>query len=194
MKRYRRFLSRLFIESILIVVSVLVALGVNDWKTRRDAAAHAAEARQAFISDLAATRAMLQSDAILPYHQKLQAIYARAAAASAPDPQDLFQSGLHPATFNDAAWRSFSTPTIFADFRVNDVLILSKIYHAQTEIERRTESFLLALTSPRSDRETPAYQRDSALSIWLFLNDLVPAEQRLIKQYDDALEQLRSAR
>jgi hypothetical protein len=194
MKRYRRLVSRLFIESVLIVVSVLVALGVNDWKTGRDAAAHAAEARQAFISDLMANRAMLQSDLILPYHKKLQAIYAQAAAASAPDPKDLFETGLHPATFADAAWRSFSTPTIFADFRVNDVLILSEIYHAQSKIEGRTESFLVALTSPRSDRETPVYQRDSALSISLFLNDLVPAEERLLKQYDNALEQLRRAR
>lgn|ERR1700726_2307987 len=190
MKHYRRLLSRLLVESILIVVSVLVALAVNDWKIGRDNAARAVEARHAFISEIAVNRAMLDSDAILRYHQQLQAVYAKAVASAASDPKTLFETGLHPPRFADAAWRSFSTTTIFADFRVNDVLMLSDMYHAQIDIERRTESFLLALTSPRSDRETPAYQRDAALSIALFLNDLVPAEQRLLKQYDRALEQL----
>jgi hypothetical protein len=192
MKHYRHLLSRLLIESILIVVSVLVALMVNDWKIGRENEARAVEARNAFISEIATNRALLDSDTALRYHEHLQKVYAQAIASSAPDPKTLFETGLHPVNFTDAAWRAFSGTTIFADFPVNHVLILSDIYHQQTEIERRTDSLLVALTSPRADRDTPAYQRDSALSIALFLNDLVPAEQRLLKQYDQVLQQLRS--
>ena len=192
MRRFRRLLSHLLVEFLLIVASVLAALAVNNWRTRHDNATRAGEARAAFVSEISANRALLASEEILHHHQRLQTVYAQAAATGAPDPMTLFQSGLHPATFSDAAWHSFSASTIFADFRVNDVLMLSNLYHAQSDIERHTESFLLTLTSPRSDRDTPTYQRDSALSITLFLNDLVPAEQRLLLQYDQALRQLQS--
>lgn len=194
MRRYRHLFSRLLVESILIVVSVLVALLVNDWKIRCDNEARALEARNAFITEVTANQAMLNSDMILRYHLSLQKIYLRAMAASAPDPKTLFESGLHPPTFSDAAWRAFSTSTIFSDFQLNEVLLLADIYRQQMEIERRVDSFIAVLTSPRSDRDTAAYQRDATLSIALFLNDLVPAEQRLLKQYGTVLQELRSRR
>ena len=194
MKRFRRLLSRLLVEALLIAVSVLLALAVNNWKARRDNSARAVEARDAFLTALQANRAMLASEAVLPHHQKLQAIYAKAMAARAPDPKALFETGLHPATFGDAAWRSFSTSTIFSDFTVKEVLMLSDLYHTQLNIERRAESLVLALTSPRSDRETAEYQRDSTISITLFLNDLIPAEQNLLRQYDQAIRELQIRR
>ncbi len=192
MRRYRHLLSRLLLESILIVVSVLVALMVNDWKIKRDNEARALEARHAFSSEVAANEAMLNSDLVLPYHQQLQKIYAQAMASSAPDPKALFETGLHPPTFTDAAWRAFSASTIFSDFQLNEVLLLADIYRRQAEIEQRINSFITVLTSPRSDRDSAAYQRDSAVAIGLFLNDLVPAERRLLKEYDDVLQKLRS--
>jgi hypothetical protein len=48
MTRFGRRLPRLMVESILIVVSVLVALAVNDWKASRERSARAVEARTAF--------------------------------------------------------------------------------------------------------------------------------------------------
>jgi hypothetical protein len=69
------------------------------------------------------------------------------------------------------------------------LLLLSDIYHAQADLERRDGDFLAALLMPRADRDTPEYQRDSARSITMFLNDLVPAEERLLKSDDRALAQ-----
>lgn len=190
MKRFGLWLPRLLAESILIAVSVLVALAVNDWKEGHERAARAAEARAAFTSEMAANRKFLASDSILGHHRRLQAIYG-ALVAGATDPGALFESGLHPAALQDAAWRGFSTGTIFADFAADNVLLLSDIYHTQAHLDRREADFLAAIMSPRSDRETPAYQRDSARAIAMFLNDLVPAEEDLLKSYDHALEQLR---
>ncbi|MGZ5019004.1 MAG: hypothetical protein ACXWAV_01100 [Chthoniobacterales bacterium] len=45
--------------------------------------------------------------------------------------------------------------------------------------------------TPRSDRETPAYIRDANRSISMYLNDVVPAEEGLVREYDRALEQLK---
>jgi hypothetical protein len=186
-------LPRLAIESFLIVLSVLVALAVNDWREGRSRIARAAEARAAFANEIEANRQMLASDFTLGHHRRLQTVYAKAMAEGAPDPGTLFESGLHPSALRDAAWRSFSTGTIFADFPADHVLLLSDIYHAQADLERRNADFLNVLGMPRADRETPSYQRDSARAIGMFLNDLVPAEERLIKNYDRALARLRES-
>jgi hypothetical protein len=190
MTRFGRWLPRLIVESILIVVSVLAALAVNDWKAGRERSARAEEERAAFAKEIASNRALLTSDTILSHHRRLQAEYSKVTAAGGTDPGTLFETGVHPAALGDAAWRSFSGGSIFADFAADDVLLLSNIYHAQADLERRDEAFLAALLMPRADRDTPEYQRDSARSITLFLNDLVPAEERLLKSYDSALEQL----
>jgi hypothetical protein len=187
-------MPRLLIECILIVLSVVLALAVNNWNVQRQNYARATEARAAFTSEIATNQKMLASDGMLGHHRRLQKTYAQAMGAHSADPQALFETGLHVPTFGDAAWRSFSTSTIFADFSVSEAILLSDIYHAQENIERRAESFLIVLTGPRADRETAEYQRDSAVSIALFLNDLVPAEERLVARYEEGLRRLQYRR
>jgi hypothetical protein len=193
-KYFRHLLPRLLIECILIVLSVVLALAVNNWNVQRQNHVRAREARDAFISEITTNRKMLASDLMLGHHRRLQKVYAQAMTSHSADPQALFETGLHVPTFGDAAWRSFSSSTIFADFTVTEVILLSDIYHAQENIERRAESFLIVLTSPRADRETAEYERDSAVSIALFLNDLVPAEERLVARYEEGLQRLQYPR
>jgi hypothetical protein len=70
------------------------------------------------------------------------------------------------------------------------VLIVSDIYGAQYSIDKRNDGFLNAISAPRSDRETPAYAKDVTLSISMYLNDLVPAEEKLLLSYEHALKRL----
>jgi len=188
--KLRRMLPRLFVESLLIILSVLVALAVNDWRAGRERRTRTAEARQAFAREISANREQLASDQILPHHRRLQAIYRKAVDENAADPGALFDTGLHPPALRDAAWRAFSGGTIFADFPAERVLLLSDIYHAQSDLERKNAEFLTLLSVPRADRETPSYQRDVARAIWMFLNDLVPAEERLIRNYEQVLAKM----
>ena len=64
----------------------------------------------------------------------------------------------------------------------------------------RDESALRMFASPtvedgplRADRETPEYKRDQTRAISMYLNDVLPAEERLLDSYDKALARLRSA-
>jgi len=188
--KLRRMLPRLFLESLLIILSVLVALAVNDWRAGRERRTRTAEARQAFAREISANREQLASDQILPHHRRLQAIYRKAVDENAADPGALFDTGLHPPALRDAAWRAFSGGTIFADFPAERVLLLSDTYHAQSDLERKNAEFLTLLSVPRADRETPSYQRDVARAIWMFLNDLVPAEERLTRNYEQVLAKM----
>ena len=191
MTKLRRLLPRILLESFFIILSVLVALAVNDWMSGRERATRASEARAAFVREIASNRELVASSIYLEHHRQLQAVYQKLMVANAVDSGALYATGLHPPPFRDAAWRSFSTSPVFADFAAEDVLLLSDVYRMQADIDRRNAAFIDMMTAPRSDRESAEYQRDSARAISMFLNDLVPAEERLLKAYDQALEQLR---
>ncbi|HEX8281672.1 MAG TPA: hypothetical protein VF551_09855 [Chthoniobacterales bacterium] len=193
MSRIRRWLPRALFEALLIVVSILVALAVDEWRDHRARSARADEARAIFAHEIESNRALLQSPSYLPHHSRLQAEYQELTSAGSDQPGSLFESGVHPAPLRDAAWRSFSASSTLADFAPDEILVLSDLYRAQQDLERLNANFLAQFMAPRADRETPAYRRDEARSISMYLNDIVPHEQRLLQSYDAAVARLKSA-
>ena len=136
---------------------------------------------------------MLRADQYLPHHKRLQSEYQRLAAESSLEPGPLFESGVHPVPLRDAAWRSFSAGATLVDFAPAEVVLLSDIYRAQDDLSRLNANFIAQVTAPRSDRETPEYKRDQTRTISMYLNDVIPAEERLLDVYDEALARLNSA-
>jgi type II secretory pathway pseudopilin PulG len=189
MRHIRHWLTRIFLECFLIIISILAALAVNEWREARERAARTTEARTAFAHEIRSNRDLLLSDLFFPHHKRLQAEYNAAASEGRDDPGALFKSGVHATPLRNAAWRGFSTGTALADFQPEEVLILSDIYREQDSLETLNSTFRGAIGAPRSDRETPAYRRDVTRSIMLYMNDIVPAEERLRGMYDRALDQ-----
>lgn len=130
MRSIQKWLPTLLIQSVMIVLSVLVALAVNQWQESRGRAARAVEVRVAFATEIRANRDLLLSELCLPHHRRLKAEYDKAAQGEAPDPGSFFETGVHPALFRDAAWRSFSTSGVLADLPPHLVLAFTDIYHA----------------------------------------------------------------
>ncbi len=108
------------------------------------------------------------------------------------DTSSFFETGVHPTPWSDSAWRTLSGSAILMDLPSEIVLFVSDIYGAQNSIEKRNEGFINAIGAPRSDRETPAYAKDVTRSISMSLNDLVPAEEKLLLSYEHALKRLAS--
>ncbi|MFL6518852.1 MAG: hypothetical protein ACJ8NS_01375 [Chthoniobacterales bacterium] len=188
----RSWLSDLIIQPFMIVLSILAALAVNNWQESRALAKRVADARTAFANEITANRQLLVSSDYLPHHRRLRADYEKAQQQGAPDPHTFFDTGVHPAPLRDSAWRMLSGTDTLMRFPPDFALALTDIYRLQDSIAKSNEGFLNALVAPRSDRETPAYTKDVAVSISMFLNDLVPAEERLVAGYDHALDRLKS--
>ena len=186
------WLSQLIIQPIMIIVSILAALAVNNWQESRALAKRVAEARAAFVTEITANKQLLLSADYLPHHQQLKSDYAKADKENGADPGTFFETGLHPAPLRDSAWRTLSGTATLMELPPEFVLALSDIYRLQDSIEKRNEAFINSLSAPRSDRETPAYAKDTTHSIRFFLNDLVPAEERLLRSYDHALTRFSS--
>jgi hypothetical protein len=188
----RTWLTQLIIQPIMIVLSILAALAVNDWQESRAKIKRVADARAAFVNEITANKQLLLATDHLPHHRKLQTDYAAAMKNNEADPGTFFETGLHPTPLRDSAWRMLSGSATLMELPSGFVLALTDIYRLQDSIEKRNEGFLNALSSPRPDRDTPAYARDVARSISMFLNDLVPAEEQLLRHYDHALERLKA--
>jgi len=192
MKPDRFWLSHLLIQPFMIILSILAALAVNQWQESRARDQRVAEARSAFANEIRSNHDLLLSENHLPHHRRLQEEYARAAKGEPADATSFFTSGVHPTPLRDSAWRILSGSATLMHLPPQIVLALSDIYRAQDSIEKRNEGFLNAIRAPRSDRETPAYAKDVVLSINRYLNDLVPAEESLIRSYEHALKKLAS--
>jgi type II secretory pathway pseudopilin PulG len=186
--KQREWLSQLIIQPIMIVISILAALAVNNWQESRATAKRVAEARAAFANEITSNKQLLLSARYLPHHQRLQVEYAKAFKENLNDPGTFFESGVHPTPLRDSAWRMLSGTATLMQLPPEFVLALTDIYQLQDSIQRRNEGFLTALGAPRSDHDSPAYTKDLTRSISFFLNDLVPAEETLLKLYDHALD------
>ena len=184
----RTWLTQLIIQPIMIVVSILAALAVNNWQEARATGKRVAAARAAFVNEISANKQLLLSANYLPHHRKLKADYDAAIKNNAADPGTFFDTGLHPTPLRDSSYRMLSGSATLMELPSGFVLALTDIYRLQDSIEKSNEGFLNALYAPRSDRDTPGYAKDVARSIALFLADLVPAEETLLKSYDHVLE------
>jgi hypothetical protein len=190
----RTWVSQLIIQPIMIVLSILAALAVNNWQESRAKDRRVAETRAAFVNEITANKQLLLSDIYLPHHRRLQAEYTKIATEGAPDSHAFFETGLHPTPLRDSAWRMLSGSAILMELPSGFVLSLTDIYRLQNSIEKSNEGFLNSLVAPRADRESPAYQKDVANSIRMFLNDLVPAEELLLRSYEHALNRFKADR
>lgn len=190
MKSDRSWLSQLIIQPLMIILSILAALGVNQWQESRARVHRVADARRAFTNEIQRNHELLLSAINLPHHRQLQAEFAKAVKGEAADTGSFFEAGVHPTPWSDSAWRTLSGSAILMDLPSEIVLIVSDVYGAQYSIDKRNDGFLNALGVPRSDRETPAYTKDLMRSISLYLNELVPAEEKLKLSYEHALKRL----
>ena len=189
----RPWLSQLIIQPIMIVLSILAALGVNNWQESRALAKKVADTRAAFVAEITSNKQLLVSDYYLPHHKQLRDEYRKALEENTGDPNTLFKNGAHPVPLRDSAWRMLSGTASLMQLPPEFVLALSDIYQLQESIAKHNESFLNALSVPRSDRETPEYAKDVTYSVMVFLNDLVVAEERLLRAYDHALTRFSSS-
>lgn len=190
MNAIRRWLPRALFESFFIILSILVALGVNEWREHRAKLSRVAEAREVFAHEIESNRDLLRSAEFLPHHERLQKEYKQLNDVNSTEPGSLFDTGMHPVPLRDAAWRSFSASQTLADFKPAEMLLLSDIYRAQENVAQLNQNFLSQATAPRADRETVEFKRDQTRSIFFFFNDVVASEQRLLKKYDEALAEL----
>jgi hypothetical protein len=188
-------------EAVLIMLSILLALAVNEWRDGRQLQEHVRQTRAAFSAEVRANRTELAAaETGLPYHRRLWARYRELARLTNPGPADMarvyaeFPYGIPTVQLRDAVWRSLAGSDIVRSMEQRDLFTLAEVYRQQERIDDYNRAMYSAWRQIQPAAGTPGYLRDEIRSTTAYLGDLVAAEERLAGRYDAALRRLTTER
>lgn len=187
-----RWLKRAAFESLLIVVSLVLAFALNEWREAHNQKAQLREARALIAEEISHNRATLEAPDYLQHHQQLLERYRRLAESTDPRGDPIFDTGVHIAPLRDAAWRSLSAREIVAQMPYREIVLLADLYQEQTRLENMHWTVMSLLIAPQPDQADTEQLRARKHSIALYLGDVVSTERRLLKRYSDGVGMLAS--
>jgi len=189
-RRLPVWLPKALFESALIVLSVLLALGVDEWRDDRARQRRVAEALAGVRAELRENHKLVQEAGA--YHSALADTFAALAARgiARPDPGVFRQGLLAPASVLRNAWESAEAAGTTNEMPYATVLQLSRVYARQAEYEAIAHA-LLETTYDQVARDGP----DALLSRYAHYialeRDFAGRERQLAVLYDQVLRATR---
>lgn len=145
------WLPRVLFESALIVMSILVALGLDEWRENREAAETVSQALLNFDREIRQNQA--QIDYATPFSVGLLNIlkgrYESDEQLSIDEFVDMMES-YESAALQSTAWETAIATGSLAKMDYNIVSALSMTYSLQNRYQIATRSGLAELTSPQN--------------------------------------------
>ena len=145
------WLPQVFFESALIVVSILVALGLDEWREKREAAEVVQQALSNFLIEIRQNNARIEDAA--PFNQGLRQVLNSHYLDNDVETVDEFVNMVEiysPAGLQSAAWETALATGSLAKMDYNLVTALSLTYSLQSRYQITTNSGMSELTSPQN--------------------------------------------
>jgi hypothetical protein len=185
----RRHLSRLLLESALIVASILLAFALNRWWEARQDRMLADRALATFAQEIAENRANLAR--VMPYHEGLHDLFAGLSAAGTvrtfEDVRELEGfDGFQPAFLTTTAWHSALATGAVVHMDYDIVRELSALYTFQNRYTEYSDFRHLLAPDALADANIAA----ALFSAEIYLIDVISGARDLIAIYDRVLERL----
>ncbi len=179
------WLPQVTIESILIVVSILVALGLDSWREKRNDEEFVRLALSNFQIEIQQNRARIDDAA--PFNQGLRTVLSRHYSVGDIDTVDEFVMMVEiysPAALQSTAWDTALATGSLAKMEYSLVSALSLTYSLQDRYDSSTRSGMNDLTSPQ-------YLSEDKLKLAIynsirFLDDVTGMEEELAVIYVEA--------
>ncbi len=179
------WLPQVLIESVLIVVSILVALGLDSWREERQDAEVVRQALSNFLVEIDQNK--LRVDDAAPFNEGLYRVvtsyYIEDQIDSVAQFVDMMQS-YSPTSLQSTAWDTALATGSLAKMDYNLVTALSLTYSLQSRYQLATQSGMYDLTSPFN-------LTDDGLEVAVYnsiryLDDVTGMEQELSVTYAEA--------
>jgi hypothetical protein len=192
--RVRRFswptwLARVLLESFFIMLSILLALAVDNWTESRRHQRLAQQSLQIFEREIRQNLAAVDGNA--PYHKGLRSVVAGAIVnpAGAADMRSIVE-GLKPVRLRSSAWETAVASGALTHVDVETISGLSLTYSIQERF--RQLSMAAAQRVPIVSMTATGVDARTVREIYAYLNELVEAEEELIGNYRFALETIQA--
>ena len=186
------WLPQVTIESILIVVSILVALGLDSWREKRNDEEFVRTALSNFQIEIQRNQARIDDAA--PFNQGLRDVLSQHYGVGDINTIDEFVSmveSFSPAALQSTAWDTALATGSLAKMEYSLVSALSLTYRLQERYDSSTRSGMNDLTSPQ-------YLSDDKLKLAIynsirFLDDVTGMEAELGIIYVEASRVIETA-
>lgn len=145
------WLPRVLFESLLIVVSIMVALGLDEWRDNRQNAENIEKALSNFLGEIQQNKAGI--DDVAPFNQGLQHVLSRRQEVSAIDSVTQFVNMIesyNPVVLRSTAWETALATGSLGKMDYNLVSALSLTYSLQSRYQELTRKGMSDLTSPQN--------------------------------------------
>ncbi|MGH7461127.1 MAG: hypothetical protein ACREMA_08870 [Longimicrobiales bacterium] len=186
---WRSWLPRVLVESLLIVFSVLLALGLDQWRDQRARVRRANLALEAIRAEIVENLGTLQR--VRSHHLAMRdSLLSYAARRQAP-PEQIYLGGIfNPGLTHATAWESARETGVTGDLPYRLVLELSQVYDWQARYRSLGDALAQDLMAQvrREGRET--VMRDRAARFIDLQEDFANREASLIKKYEHILPAL----
>lgn len=185
----KRWLPRLVVESVVVMVSILIALVVDEWRESRAAEATVQWSLQSIRQEMEHNRQNLEETS--RYHRRLADTLLTLAASEASriDEEVRPHGWVMTPQLTSAAWHGANTTRATADMPAPVVLTLAGVYQEQEQYLTRREAIFSVLYAAVLERNSP-----SLLPMFRplagIVNDVAAWESLLLTQYDRAIEEL----
>ena len=187
------WLPRVIFESALIVLSILVALGLDEWREDRQAEETIQLALSNFASELRQNQARIEDAAL--FDQGLRSVlrnrYQNEEIESVDEFVNMVESYV-PVVLQSTAWETALATGSLAKMEYNLVSALSLTYSLQNRYQLASRSGMADLTSPQNLSE-----ESLNLAVYnsiRYLDGITSMEQELQVTYNEAFTVVQSAR
>ncbi len=145
------WLPRVMFESMLIVVSILFALYLDEWRDDRQDAENIEDALAYFVSEIQQNRARVEDAA--PFNQGLRHVLSRRqevhAIESVATFVNIFES-YNPVVLQSTAWETAIATGALAKMDYKLVSALSLTYSLQNRYQQVSQNGMAEMTSPQN--------------------------------------------
>jgi len=149
-KALSTWLPQVIIESVLIVVSILVALGLDEWREKREDEEFVRTALSNFLIEVRQNKNRVEDAA--PFNKGLRQVLSQHYVNEDITTVDEFVNMVEiysPAALQSTAWDTALATGSLAKMEYNLVTALSLTYGLQSRYDSTTHSGMSDLTSPQ---------------------------------------------
>ena len=183
---FKVWFSRTVFESMLIVLSILLALGVRAWQDSREVQQLITRSLQSFRNEISQNRSRM--DDLYRYHVGLQSVLAEMNRSLGPESsEDLgnILDSLQSAVLLTSAWDTALATGALSEMEYETVFVLSLTYSYQQKFQTLYNARLDDVLDLVGNENVSAKRlSDSATR---YLAEITGAEGELLAAYDEAM-------
>jgi hypothetical protein len=181
----RQWLPQVLIESALIVVSILVALALDNWRQEEQNAELVRQSLSNFVVEI--SQNLIRIEDAAPFNRGLRNVLNNHYVQDDIDTVDDFVimvESYTPASLQSTAWDSALATGSLAKMQYSLVTALSLTYNLQQRYDLITRSGVSTLTSPQNHTESSL--KLAVYKTIRYLDDVTRMEAELAVTYSEA--------